>query len=266
MVAVRKARRRGQCYHGGHFDQSTAVVMDYQTPKPSKSMHAQIVQELGMRIVSGRLKPEQKLPLESSLCEEYQVSRPVLREATRVLSAKGLVYSRPRVGTVVRPRAEWHLLDPDVLSWLMQSTPHSEFFKTLAGVRRILEPEIAAMAAVTATDEDIATIEAAYLRMESARTREELLQPDLDFHRAIADATHNDLLAYMCNMLSLPLRESIDVTNRRPNTPQLSLPRHKAILTAIRNRDALGARHASLVQLDDTRVAHDAVMNLLTPL
>lgn len=240
--------------------------MDYQTPKPRKSMHARIVNELGMRIVSGRFKPDEKLPLESSLCEEFQVSRPVLREATKVLLAKGLVYSKPRVGTVVRPRSEWHLLDPDVLYWLVQSTPQSEFFNTLAGVRRILEPEIAAMAATTATEDDIAAIEDAYRRMEKAQTRQEMLQPDVDFHRAIAEATHNDLLAYMCNMLSLPLRESITVTNLRPNTQALSLPRHKAILTAIKNRDALGARHASLVQLDDTRLALDTVMNELTPL
>jgi DNA-binding FadR family transcriptional regulator len=138
--------------------------MDYQTPKPRKSMHARIVHELGMGIVSGRLKPEEKLPLESTLCEDYQVSRPVVREATKVLQAKGLVYSKPRVGTLVRPRSEWHLLDPDVLYWLVQSTPQSEFFNTLAGVRRILEPEIAAMAATTATEEDIAAIEDAYLR------------------------------------------------------------------------------------------------------
>ncbi|MCO8168581.1 FadR family transcriptional regulator [Pseudomonas sp. 21LCFQ02] len=240
--------------------------MDYQTPKPRKSMHAQIVQELGVHIVSGRFKPEEKLPPEATLCEEYKVSRPVLREATRVLTAKGLVFSKPRVGTVVRPRAEWHLLDPDVLFWLMRSTPHSEFFNTLAGVRRILEPEIAAMAATTATDADIAVIEDAYQRMAAAQTREEMLQPDLDFHRAIADATHNDLLAYMCNMLSLPLRESINLTNMRPNIQELSLPRHQAILTAIKNRDALAARYASLVQLDDTRAALDTVMNVLTPL
>ncbi|MGE7991050.1 FadR/GntR family transcriptional regulator [Pseudomonas sp. NPDC089554] len=240
--------------------------MTSQPPQRRKSSHNRIVQELGTQIVSGHFKPEQTLPLESTLCEQYQVSRSVLREATRVLGAKGLVYSKPRVGTVVRPRAKWHLLDPDVLAWLMQSTPHSEFFNTLAGVRKILEPEIAAMAASTATDKDIALIEAAYEGMAGAQTHEQLLQADLDFHRAIAEATHNDLLAYMCNMLSLPLRESIAITNRRPDIQALSLPRHKAILTAIKNRDALGARHASLVQLDDTRVALDAVMNVLTPL
>lgn len=59
--------------------------MDHQAPKPRKSMHARIVQELGMHIVSGRFKPEEKLSLEATLCEEYQFNRPVLREASRVL-------------------------------------------------------------------------------------------------------------------------------------------------------------------------------------
>ena len=68
--------------------------MDYRKPSDRKSMHARIVQELGMQIVSGRFKPDEKLPPEALLCEEYAVSRPVLREATRVLVAKGLVYSR----------------------------------------------------------------------------------------------------------------------------------------------------------------------------
>ena len=65
--------------------------MDYRQPKPRKSQHARIVHELGRLIVSGRLKPEEKLPAEAQLCEDYDVSRTVLREATRVLVAKGLV-------------------------------------------------------------------------------------------------------------------------------------------------------------------------------
>ena len=60
------------------------------------------------------------------LCETYGVSRPVLREATRVLVAKGLVVSKPLVGSVVRPRADWHMLDPDVLHWTLSSVPEGE--------------------------------------------------------------------------------------------------------------------------------------------
>ncbi|WP_259102533.1 FadR/GntR family transcriptional regulator [Pseudomonas sp. JUb42] len=234
--------------------------MDYRKPSDRKSMHARIVQEIGMQIVSGRFKPDEKLPAEALLCEEYAVSRPVLREATRVLVAKGLVYSRPRVGTVVKARREWHLLDPDVLHWVMQSTPQNEFFNLLTSVRAVIEPAVAALAAQHATEEEIAGIGEAYQRMETAANPEALLQPDLDFHSRIADATHNDLLAHLCNMLSLALREALKHSNQRPNLHELALPRHKAILTAIENRDALGARHATLVQLDDARNALSVVL------
>ncbi|MFU0500584.1 FadR/GntR family transcriptional regulator, partial [Acinetobacter baumannii] len=226
---------------------------DYKNPIPSKSQHALIVQQLGLKIVSGEISENAKLPSEVDLCEEYKVSRPVFREAIRVLNAKGLTYSRPKIGTVVRPKEEWHLLDPDVLFWLIQTTPEHEFFKTLSTVRRVLEPELAYIAASTANEEDIERIKQAYEGMEKATTVEEFIEPDIQFHLAIAKATHNDLLAYMSKMLVLPLQQSIQVTSLRPNLQGHSLPRHKAILTAIENKDPLSARHASLVQLDDTK-------------
>lgn len=232
---------------------------DYKNPVPSRSQHALIVQQLGLKIVSGEIPENEKLPSEAELCEEYQVSRPVFREAIRVLNAKGLTYSRPRIGTVVRPKEEWYLLDPDVLFWLIQTTPENEFFKTLSTVRRVLEPELAYIAASTATEDDIQNIKNAYEGMEKAKNVEEFMQPDIQFHLAIAKATHNDLLAYMSKMLVLPLQQSIKVTSLRPNLQGHSLPRHKAILTAIENKDPLSARHASLVQLDDTKMAYDLI-------
>lgn len=232
---------------------------DYKNPIPSKSQHALIVQQLGLKIVSGEISENEKLPSEVDLCEEYKVSRPVFREAIRVLNAKGLTYSRPKIGTVVRPKEEWHLLDPDVLFWLIQTTPEHEFFKTLSTVRRVLEPELAYIAASTANEEDIERIKQAYEGMEKATTVEEFIEPDIQFHLAIAKATHNELLAYMSKMLVLPLQQSIQVTSLRPNLQGHSLPRHKAILTAIENKDPLSARHASLVQLDDTKMAYDLI-------
>jgi DNA-binding FadR family transcriptional regulator len=225
---------------------------DYRRPLERKSMHARIVRDLGMRIVSGDLKPGDKLPGEALLGADYEVSRPVLREATRVLVAKGLVVSRQRSGVIVRGRSDWHLLDPDVLYWLIQSRPQREFVSTLLTVRRIFEPAAAALAAKVATDTNLRAIAEAYAGMEAAKTPEELLEPDVAFHRRIAQATGNDLLAYIGNMLSLALRESIKLSSKHPNTHALSLPRHKAILTALLNRDPLGARQASLVQLEET--------------
>lgn len=227
--------------------------LDYRAPPERKSQHAHIVHDLGTRIVAGEFKPGDRLPAESVLLAEYEVSRPVLREATRVLVAKGLVQSRQRAGASVRPRSEWHLLDPDVLYWSIQVRPQPEFVETLLTVRRVFEPAAAALAARAASEADLARIAEAYDSMEAARTTDELLEPDLAFHRRIAEATHNDLLAYIGNMLSLALRESILLSSRLPNTHALSLPRHKAILTALLARDPLAAHHATLVQLDETR-------------
>ena len=226
---------------------------DYRQPPERKSMHARIVRDLGLRILAGEFKPGDRLPGEATLLAEYDVSRPVLREAVRVLVAKGLVMSRQRAGATVRPRNEWHLLDPDVLYWLIQAKPQGEFVETLLTVRRIFEPAAAALAAKVASDDAIQRVADAYARMEAATTADELLEPDLDFHRSIAEATNNDLLAYIGTMLSLALRESIKLSSQLPNTHALSLPRHKAILTALLHRDPLGAHQATLVQLRETR-------------
>ncbi|CAN7568022.1 FadR family transcriptional regulator [Trinickia sp. LjRoot230] len=238
--------------------------MDYRHLKNRKSMHARIVQELGIEIVSGKFAPGERLPPEPGLCEAYGVSRPVLREATRVLVAKGLVTSKPRVGSVVRPREEWHMLDPDVLFWTISSTPEGDFFRSLLTVRRIIEPAAAALAATERSEEDLSRIRSAFERMSHAGTAAELLDPDLEFHRAIMAATHNDMLAFIGNMMSLALSESIKLTSRHPDTHALSLPRHRAILTAIENRDPLGARQASLVQLENARADAETILEVAT--
>jgi len=231
---------------------SRADHSTYSLMPEGKSMHGRIVGELGLAIVGGELQPGDKLPAEAQLLERYDVSRPVLREAVRVLVAKGLVMSKQRAGAIVRPRNEWHLLDPDVLYWLIQARPQREFVQTLLEVRRVFEPAAAALAASKASESQLQSIEAAFAGMAAATTTEELLEPDLAFHRRIAEATGNDLLAYIGNMLSLALRESIILSSQLPNTHALSLPRHKAILTALQNRDPQGARQATIVQLEET--------------
>ena len=127
----------------------------YSARAEGKSQHGRIVSELGLAIVGGELQPGDKLPPEAQLLERYEISRPVLREAVRVLVAKGLVVSRQRAGAIVRPRNEWHLLDPDVLYWLIQAQPQRDFVQTLLEVRQIFEPAAAALAARAATDEQL---------------------------------------------------------------------------------------------------------------
>lgn len=233
--------------------------MDYRHLRPSCSLHARIVQDIGMDIVGGRLLPGDRMTAEVTLCDTYRVSRSVLREATRVLAAKGLIVSKPRVGSVVLPRCEWHILDPDVLFWTLHSVPHGTFFESLLAVRCVIEPAAAALAASHRSEQDLAAIELAYTQMAAADSPAASLAPDIAFHRAIMQATHNDMLAYIGTMLSQALLESIRMTSRHPDTQQHALPRHQAILTAIRSGDALGARQASLVQLDDARLVANQV-------
>jgi len=233
---------------------SRAEQSPYRAKPHGKSLHGLIVRELGLRILSGDLAPGDRLPAEAELSVKYEVSRPVLREAVRVLVAKGLVLSRQRAGAIVRPRNEWHLLDPDVLYWMIQTRPAPEFVQTLMGMRRVFEPGAAAMAARAASDEQLAGIAQAYDGMAAAATADEMLEPDLAFHRRIAEATGNDLMAYIGTMLSLALRESIKLSSRLPDIHALTLPRHKAILTALQHRDAAAAHQATVLQLDATQL------------
>src|SRR6218665_3593104 len=246
--------------------------LGYRCPPERKSRHSRIVHELGIRIVAGGYKPGGKMPQEARLCANYSVRRAALRGVMPVLVAKGLVISRQGAGAIVRERIDWHLLDPDVLYWMIQSRPAQEFVETLMTMRRIFEPATAALAAKVASAQALEKIAQAFAGMEAASTPQELLEPDLAFHRSIAQATGNDLVAYIANMLSLALSESIKLSSKHPNTHALSLPphkallttllnlnpppipppRHKAILTALVNRDPLAARQATLVQLDET--------------
>jgi len=244
---------------------STAEHSPYRN-KPAnapegKSQHGRIVRELGLRILAGELAPGDRLPAEAELIVKYEVSRPVLREAVRVLVAKGLVMSRQRAGAIVRPRSEWHLLDPDVLYWMIQTRPAPEFVQTLMGMRRVFEPGAAALAARAASDAQLAGIAQAYEAMAAAPDVDAMLEPDLAFHRRIAEATGNDLMAYIGTMLSLALRESIKLSSRLPNTHELSLPRHKAILTALLARDSAAAHQATVLQLDATQLDLSAVIS-----
>jgi GntR family transcriptional regulator, galactonate operon transcriptional repressor len=224
-----------------------------------KNLNGQIAERLGREIVAGAIPEGGRLPVEADLCERFGVSRPVIREVTKVLASKGLITSKARVGTVVRPRKHWNLLDPEVLDWLIRALPESRFLDLLFEVRMAIEPSAAALAAVNATAEDIAEIANAYRQMAAARTPEELLEPDIRFHQSIMDATHNELMCYIGNTLHAALAVSIRLTSRHPDTYKLSVPRHEAVCNAIAARDVQAARIAVETLLRESRRDFDAL-------
>jgi DNA-binding FadR family transcriptional regulator len=215
-------------------------------------IHGQVVRAIATRILSGEFKPGSLLPSETELCETLKISRSALREAIRVLSAKGLVRTRPRVGTLVRDLEDWSLLDPDMLEWSMASAPSPEFVRSLLEARRVIEPAAARLAAARASAKDVAELEAAYERMERAMPDDIIAfnEADIDFHRGLLRASHNLVFQQLWTTISAALAYSFRVSTGQTRSPAHSLPYHRDVVERIRLRDPEGA-HSSMSRLLD---------------
>jgi DNA-binding FadR family transcriptional regulator len=214
-----------------------------------RGLHGQTVETIGGRIIGGEYPPGSALHPDH-LEQELGVSKTVVREALRVLTAKGLIESRQKRGTSVRPRADWNLLDPDLLRWQGQARPTPEFLENLAEVRGIVEPAGARLAAQRRTDEDLALLRAALAAMAAAADTAALVAADLAFHRALLDSAHNELLSRMEVVIEtgLQIRDEIVHSGRHFSD---SVPVHRELLTAIERGEpdaAVAAVEALLAQ------------------
>jgi DNA-binding FadR family transcriptional regulator len=221
-------------------------------PFARRSTHTQVLNEVGERILCGVFAAGATMPSETALSDELQVSRPVLREAIKVLAAKGLVDSRPKIGTRVKPREDWNMLDPDILAWGFASPEAEQYAIALSEMRRVLEPAAAALAARRATDAQIERISRAYDRMASAaEDSEDSFAGDLAFHKAILAATGNAFLASTGHVIDSALLFSFKLSSRNKGARTHSLPRHAAVLETIAARDPQAARHEMELLLDE---------------
>ena len=105
------------------------------------SVHASVANEIGLRIIRGDYPPGAILPNEAQWSETFSVSRSAVREAIKMLMAKGLLSSRPKVGSWVEPRERWNLLDRDVLGWYSMSPDKEEFLRIVQEFRHVKEPK-----------------------------------------------------------------------------------------------------------------------------
>lgn len=218
------------------------------------SAAGRIAEAIGSAIVAGRYKPHQLVPGEIELCRRFRVSRPVVREAFKLLSAKGLIESRKRAGTWARPREDWHVLDADVLAWRFRGgRVEPKFAFDLLDTRAVIEPAAAAMAARNRTPETLRAIEEAFAEMErTAHDAALFAEPDIRFHKAILAATDNDVMMAFGALTEAALGIFVRIASRHAGAPAPSVPLHRAVLAAIRRRDAEGARKAMVVLLKRT--------------
>lgn len=219
----------------------------------TRSLHGHVVRELGKRIVVGDLQPGDVLPREEVLAESMEVSRTALREALKVLSAKGLIEARPKTGTRVRPKDAWNQLDADVLSWRCASMPTDDFIEKLVEMREIIEPAGAAAAARRRTTAQLAKIDHAYRQMEAAKDPEAWAVADLSFHDAVLQATSNELMISLFSVIESALGMFFVLSAKTAGDFSYSLPHHLKVLEAIRRNQPEVARKSMLAMIADSK-------------
>ena len=203
-----------------------------KSPVRGQNLTYSIAEDLGIAIVTGVYSDSNPFPVEGELCQQYDVSRSILREAVKMLTAKGLIDSRPRQGTWVQHEDRWNWLDPDVLRWMLEKNFSFSLLTEFTEVRLAVEPKAAALAAVAAGAADKAAISDAVKAMvESERLQDDPLEPDIAFHVSILRASGNKFFLQLGDLIDTALRFSIRMTNRQ--TGVRSVGEHKKIADAI---------------------------------
>ncbi|HVY20415.1 MAG TPA: FadR/GntR family transcriptional regulator [Bauldia sp.] len=214
---------------------------------PSGGIHGQVAHSIGGRIVSGEIAEGTFLPREAELAEQFAVSRQAVREALKVLAAKGLVQSRRRTGTRVLPRASWNLFDPDVIAWHPAASFAPRLLNDIAELRILIEPAAAEYAATRGDRAAIEVIGATLSAMrENVDKADAFREADADFHAAMFAASGNEFIAHLADILGPLLRESFRLQDqvRGIDIAKIVLPRHEAVFAAIVARDGNEARRA----------------------
>jgi DNA-binding FadR family transcriptional regulator len=208
-------------------------------------LHGSIAHDIGVAIVSGRYRPGHVLAGEVEASSRRRVSRTAYREAVRILSAKGLVHSRPRVGTRVSALADWHLLDPDVLSWVFHGEPDPGVLHGLFELRSIVEPAAASLAALRRNQRHLHEMRRALdamaahsLHIEAGR------QADQEFHAALLSATGNPFIVSLTNGVTAAVTALTEFKQRIAPLKRDPVPDHLRVYDAIAARDAEEAGEA----------------------
>jgi DNA-binding FadR family transcriptional regulator len=203
----------------------------------SLSIHQALAREIGIAILSGARQPGEGFGGEIEQSEALGVSRTVYREAMSILTAKGLVESRPKAGTHVTPRRQWHLLDPEVLEWMFAGTPDERLVRDLFELRGVIEPAAAALAAIRRDGGHIARMDAGLEGMrEHGLASAEGQAADEEFHAALLDATHNQSLTSLTTSLAAAVRWTTRFKQMKRRRPRDALLEHIAL------RDEVAAR------------------------
>jgi DNA-binding FadR family transcriptional regulator len=212
-------------------------------------MADRIVVDVLTAIGTGRLGERSPVPAESTLAAQYGVSRSVVREAVRTLAAKGFVIASQGSSTLVAPRVNWNVLDPEFLS----VNSGEDFFENLQQARELFEPGVTALAASGITDEQLRHLEELHGTFETPLTADEHARIDIQFHEAIAAASGNPVIVALLSLISgLGLRTRVRSAELTGAVARAQLW-HRKILDALRAKDAKAAEDAMRQHLRQVR-------------
>lgn len=217
----------------------------------NQKLSIQVADRIEYLILDGKIRPEQRIPTERILGDTFQVSRTVVREAIRILEARGLLVSKAGSGTYVRALQE---KDVSHSLGLYISTQQGQNFslKSLIEVRQVLEIQIAGFAAERATNQDVIKLKSILdLMCESKKDARAFAKWDLQFHLQIAKASGNSLFGILIEPLTEALLELIWAGSISPGAVDEACQFHQDIFTSIKNRDVEGAKismHNHLIQ------------------
>ena len=210
-----------------------------------------VAREIGVRIVSGNLRPGDVLDGEIEASSRLQVSRTAYREALRMLAAKGLVVSKTKTGTRVSERGRWHMLDPDVVAWIFGAEPDPKLIADLFELRKIVEPEAAALAAARRSDAQVAAMAQALDGMERHGLATEAGRlADQAFHAALLDAADNAFIGSLTSGIGAAIAWTTIYKQRHNPLRRDPLPDHQGVFEAVRLGDPDAARAAMLLLID----------------
>jgi DNA-binding FadR family transcriptional regulator len=204
-----------------------------------------VAREIGMSIVSGKLKPGEVLDNEVEAAHLRKVSRNTYREAMRMLVAKGLIVSRTRTGTRVSEISEWNVLDPDVLAWTFSGTPRPEVIHALFELRSVVEPAAAALAAARRRPRQLELMKDALSEMK-ARTLHtpEGRAADSAFHAALLESTFNPFVVSLTKGVTGAITALTEFKLRLKSARRDPVPDHERVYEAIAAKDSQAAREA----------------------
>lgn len=214
-----------------------------------------VVDQIQQMIIQGGLEPGTKLPSEREMAEQLGVSRTAMREAVHILVARGLLQSKRGVGTTVRQVTSGQVAEP--LRLVLQAQGDSISVNHLHQVRSILEVAIAELAAQQATAEDTAALQQSLERMEWAQDDSvQFALCDTEFHRALAQATHNPLLILLLDSIRDLMQEVREAVAGYPGLPGKVMPFHQRIADRVFAR---GAGRAMRSHIEQAREIQEAV-------